>query len=241
MIKKQSLSIDLRILVVLLLLIIASMLVIWRPWSARGTTRTIAVTGESTVETKPDEFQFYPTYQKKSNDRAAAQAELTTLINSVITKLKELGVNEDDISLQSSAYDNYWNEDNAIVNSNSLTITVDNKDLAQKVQDYLITTSPMGQISPVPVLKDETRKAAETDARTKAIDDARQKAERTASELGGKLGKVVTITDQNSGPYPMPMRGMAVANDSAMSVSTLPVMPGTQDVYYTVQVTYELR
>jgi hypothetical protein len=240
MLKNNKVSVDLRIVVVVLVVLLGVCIGLWKPWVAEA-TRTIEVTGESSIESEPDEYQFMPMYQKKGADRAAIQQELIATVNSVVARLKELGVAESDISLASSTYDNYWNDGSNEITSNSLTITVDSKELSQKVQDYLITTSPEGQITPYATFSIDRRKAVQEEARSEAIADARAKAERTASELGMKLGKVVTIEDY-SGDIVLPYAGrseLAVSSDATSS--SLPILPGTQDISTTVTVTYEIK
>jgi uncharacterized protein len=242
--KSQKISIDLRIVILVLAGIIAAMLIVWRPWNSSGVERTIDITGEATSEEAPDEYQFMPEYQKKGTDRAVIQAELATQINTVLAELKTLGVRESDITLQSSTYDNYWNDGTQEITSNSLTIKVADKDLAQKVQDYLATTSPYGQITPYAMFSDAKRKNVETLTRSKALADAKAKAEQTATELGLKVGKVVRISDPQNGvvmPYFAKSSERALGAADAATVSSLPVLSGTQDITYTVQVTYELR
>lgn len=244
--KAQKVSIDLRIVCGVLLAIIAGLIVMWAPWDGSGASeRTIDVVGEASVEAEPDEFQFYPSYQQKGVDKAAIQQELITKVNGVISALKELGVDESDITVMSTSYDNFWEVDGQQVVSNSLTVSVDNKELSQKVQDYLVTTAPDGQVTPTPTFSKEKEKEIENQARTKALADAKQKADTTASELGVKVGKVVSVDDQQSGmSFPMMYGGRGgVATMEAMdSVSaSIPILPGKQDITYTITVTYELK
>lgn len=243
MFKNQKISVDLRIVCAVLLAVIVALLVWTKPWSASSSSaRTITINGEASVEAEPDEFQFSPTYQKKGTDRAAIQQELIAQVNAVIAKLKELGVEESDITLASSTYDNYWNDGSSEVTSNTLTINVDNKELSQKVQDYLITTSPEGQITPYSVFSNKKQKEVEKMARSEAIADAKEQAQKTADELGLKLGKVVSITDQQGGLIMPMMSGRAEASVAVDAVSSsLPVLPGKQDINYTVQVVYEIK
>ena len=240
---KLAISIDLRVVIVTLLLIICGMFAIWHPWQV-GVKRTIDISGAATIKAEPNSYVFTPSYQKKGTDRTAIQTELRAQVTGVIAKLKELGVADSQIALSSSTYDNYYNDGSSEVTSNSLTITVDNKDLVQKVQDYLVTTNPEGQISPFGTFSTEKRKSLETEARVAAIKDALSKADSTAKELGLKIGKVVTISDPQSGTmYPMAAgsKGLSYATDVVSSAPALPVLGGKQEVSYTIQVTYELK
>lgn len=238
--KEQKVSVDLRIVSAVLLAALIATLIWARPWSS-GTQRTVSVTGEASSKAVPDEYQFSPTYQKKGSDRAAIQQELIATINQVVGKLKELGVSEDNIALQSSTYDNYWNESGQEVTSNTLTITVDSKELSQKVQDYLVTTAPTGQISPYAVFSKSKQKELEKELRSSALVDAKDRADRLADESGAKVGKVVTISDGYSGGI-MPLAAdVAAGVKEAASYSSLPVLSGKQELTYTVTVVYQLQ
>ncbi len=245
---KQSinLSLDLRYVVIALLVIIGVLVFLWKPWANSASARTIEANGTSTIEAEPDEFQFSPSYQEKGSDRAVIQKRLMDKVSGIVTKLKSLGVAESDIVLASSTYDNYFNDGTNEITSNSLTITIKDKDLAQKVQDYLITTSPQGQITPYPTFSDKKRKELESNARIEAIKDAKKSAQSSADELGAKLGKVISVSDSSSDLI-TPMlstKSGAVAMDATSgtaTVSSLPLTPGKQKIPYTVKVKYEIK
>ncbi len=71
-------------------------------------------------------------------------------------------------------------------------------------------------------------------ARTKAIADARQKAQVYAAAAGVKLGRVIFIRDATVGP-PRPMAGRV------MALATTPIAPGEQELEVSVSVTYALE
>ena len=71
-------------------------------------------------------------------------------------------------------------------------------------------------------------------ARTKAIADARQKAQVYAAAAGVKLGRVIFIRDTAPGlPRPMAAR--------VMSSAAVPIAPGEQELEVSVSVTYALE
>ena len=75
------------------------------------------------------------------------------------------------------------------------------------------------------------------EARKKAIDDAKTKAEKLARDLGVTLGKIVSFSE--SGNYPIYYSAMAKSADSA--TPTPQVAPGEQEVTSTASITYEFR
>lgn len=247
---KFNLSVDLRIIIIVLLLVIGGMLAAWRPWQARTTqddNRTVSVTGEAKLQADPDEFAFYPSYQFKNKDKDAGLAELTKKSDEVIKKLKELGVADSKIKQSSNGYNysNYYFDQSTGQNNYtlSLTITLDNKDQAQKIQDYLVSTAPMGMISPQASFSDKKRKELEAQARDEATKDARSKADQSAKNLGFKIGAVKSVNDGagfNGGPVPLSAQASAaIAEDTAKS--SLAVQPGQNDLSYSVTVVYYLK
>jgi hypothetical protein len=219
------------------------MLLIWKPWSAVGAdARTVSVTGEATVSAEPDEYGFYPTYQFTDDDRDAALATLTKKNEDVVSGLKKLGVEDSRIKTNSSGYDlpSFRGEPEGggkPTYTLSLTVTVADKDLAQKVQDYLLTTSPSGSVSPQATFSDNKRRELENQARDEATKDARAKAEQSAKNLGFKLGKVKEVTD-GSGFGVFPSRdGATTAEDKAQ----LTIQPGENKLTYSVSVVYFVK
>lgn len=241
---KLQISVDPRIVIGILLVIIIAMLLLWRPWSGRlGSERTLEVRGETTITAKPDEFIFYPSYQIKNVDKNIALSEVSKKSEELVAKLKELGVSENKIKTNTTSYD-YWEGPQAKDPTYALqvTITVPNMDQAQKVQNYLITTSPTGSVSPQAGFSEAKRKQLEINARTKAIDDAKQKADRTAKELGFKIAKIKAVSD-GGGFDTLAIEARSATDKSvqASPPSGLDVNPGENELPYVVTVVYFIR
>jgi uncharacterized protein len=242
-----SIRLDFRLVSAVLLAVVLGMLILWRPWDdPRSKDRTIEVTGTSKISAVPDEFVFTPSYQFKNSDKAAALAEVTKKSDEIVKKLKELGVADSKIKTNSSGYDYpiyYFDGDSKSTPTYtlSLTVTVTDKDLAQKVQDYLVTTSPLGAVSPQPNFSDAKRKELENKARDEATKEARQKAEQSAKNLGFGVGQVKQVTDGvGFGGIVYPARGMATDMVDS-SAEKLSIQPGENDLSYTVTVVYYVR
>lgn len=242
---KMALTLDLRLVIVVLLLVIVGMFAMWQPWAPKGDDRTIQVTGQAKVTAEPDEFVFSPSYQFVNADKQAALAQVSAKSDEIVKKLKELGVKDSGIKTNSSGYDYpmYKSDDKTATYTLSLTVTVTKKDLAQKVQDYLVTTAPSGAVTPYANFSDGKRAELENQARDKATKDARAKAEQSAKNLGFSLAAVKTV-DDGAGfggiMYPMARGSMELqATDS--SVKQLTIQPGENDLTYTVTVTYFVR
>ena len=247
--KKEApkLTIKLSWSLVCILLVITNLVTVfyWKPWSTTSSlTRKISVTGEATIKAVPDEYVLSPYFEFANADRAKATEELSKQSAGITAKLKELGVRDDQIKSNTNGYDRYYSNAVPVDNSaNTLqlqyTITVLDKDIAQKVQDYLLTLKPKGQISPQAQFSDTKRKDLENQARDKAVIDANSKADKTAKLLNAKVGKAITVSEGNAGgPITYGISDMSVKSSAA---SGPVVQPGQNDFSYSVSVEYELK
>lgn len=236
-----SLKLDFRIISIVLLVIIVVMLWVWKPWASTG-TRTIDVTGETTISARPDEFVFYPSYESKNSSKQAALDQLGAKTETVVSELKKLGVKDSDIKTTASGYEAVGVDDTRLPTySTQLTITITNEDLAQKVQDYLVTTEPTGSVTPQAGFTDKTRKELERKARSAATKDARAKALEMAEDLGFRIGKVKTITDNGGlGGSPVPLTYSSV-DAVELKSANFTVQPGENDIPYSVTVVYYIK
>lgn len=237
------LSLDYRIIILLLLAVIAGMLIAWRPWDkAGGGERTVKVTGEAKIKAEPDQFVFYPSYEFKNADKSVALKELSAKSEEITNKLKELGVEASKIKTNSSGFDQpVYNQPDSKEATYylSFTVTLTNRDLSQKIQDYLVSTNPSGQVSPQPSFSDTKRKELESQARDAASKEARSKAEQSAKNLGFKVGDVKSIEDGGGfgDVYPI----MQEADMAAAPATRLGIQPGENELNYSVTVTYYVR
>lgn len=250
-IKRSSrLNISLSWPVVALILagVIVAMLLIWKPWSgaAYSDDRIVTVQGEATIKAEPDEFVFNPSYEFKNADKEKALSELTKKSDEVINKLKAMGIDESRIKTNASGnnYNFYFDQQNNTNNYNlTITITVNNLERAQEIQDYLVTTSPTGSVSPHVKFSEQKRKQLESQARDEATKDARAKADQSAQNLGFKIGKVKSVEDGNGFGGIIPLysgaRDLAITEDAKQQ--SLSVQPGENDLNYTVKVVYFLK
>jgi len=198
------------------------------------------------VKAVPDEYVFYPQYDFKDADKATALADLTAKQGEIVTQLKKLGVADSKIKADSSGYNYgyYFDETNKTNNYTlSLTVTVDDKALTQKVQDYLISTSPTGSVSPQATFSEALRKKLEGQGRDAATKEARAKADQSAKNLGFKVGAVKSVDDGgNNIAMPGIYNTEALASGSnADTKQSLTVQSGQNDLTYSVTVVYYVK
>ena len=237
-----------RLLSALLIVIIAVMLFLWQPWqpTIRATDRTISVTGNATVTAGPDQYVFSPSYSFSGTDKQQALDQLTAKSNDLVLRLKKLGVADKDIKTNASGYYGYgyYMPMYAGGDTYTLSVTVTARDakLAQKVQDYLVTTSPSGAVTPSVSFSTGEQKQLQSQARGIAEQDARSQADQSAKNLGFTIAAVKSVVDGNLyGGGPIMYNGMASGADLAAPSKSLSIEPGQNDLSYTVQVVYYIK
>jgi uncharacterized protein YggE len=248
---KQSINLKINAWIVCAVLLVANLITLgfWQPWSNSAISdRTIIITGSTVIESEPDQFVFSPYYQKLGTDKTAINTELSALADTITTKLKELGVGDSAIRTEVNSYEYsiyYGGSPEDATTTLYVTVTVKDKALAQTVQDYIVTTSPSGSITPQISFSTAKQKTLEAQAREEALTDAKAKAEASAMQLGVKIGKVVTVSNNNYyGVYPMWMSSSTGSSDaevkSPSSTSSYTIQPGLNEYSFSIDVTYEI-
>ncbi len=122
--------------------------------------------------------------------------------------------------------------------SESITVKVRNTDDVGKIMQGLGTLGVSDLSGPNFSIDNEDTVKAQ--ARKKAIDDAKAKAEVLAKDLGIRLGKITSFSE--SGNYPMPMYAKTLSMDSASGASAPASIPaGENTITSDVTITYEIR
>lgn len=206
---------------------------------------TITIEGHGKMTTKPTLALVQFGVVSQASTAAAAQRDNTTKMNAVIQAMRDLGVKEDD--LETSGYSlnpnyDYNKSPYAIMGysvSQTLSVKVRNFDKIGEVLERGVALG-INQVNTVQFSIDDPTSVRD-EARMKALEDARKKAEALAEALDVDVVRVVSFAESsmsNPGPIPMYYREMAVSSDGAAAPS---IQSGTQDVEISVSVTFEIR
>ena len=251
---KKSLRIPIprgmAVITILLAIALVVSVIIWKPWQAniKASDRTISVTGTATVTATPDQYVFSPSYDFSNGVQQTALSELTSKSTDLVAKLKALGVADSSIKTDSSGYNNgsYYLpvQDNSgtFTYTLDLTITINNASLAQKVQDYLVTTNPTGNVSPSVDFSSAKKIIVQNQARNAAEKNARTQADQSATNLGFKVDKVKSVVDGSLDAYSTrPLYASGVSSGANSATPQLTVQPGQNDLSYSVGVVYYIH
>lgn len=205
----------------------------------------LAVVGEGKVDVTPDTV-YIDAGVSVSNVPTAdeAQKAISEINNKIIAAMKKLGLEEKDISTSNySVSPNYSykrDEEKKITGYNgsaTLTIKVKDKDLASKVI-VEATNAGANRIHGARFVVDKPEKYRE-EARNKAIQNAKDQAQKLAKTLGIKLGKVVNIVESSPGsPVYRTLRTTAVED---LGGGGPELEPGSQTITSTVTLYFEKR
>lgn len=219
---------------------------------------SISVTGEGEAVAIPDIASFSFNVSADASSVALAQEEVTKKVDAILSAVKELDIEEEDIKTTDySVYPKYTyssipctptycppsrQTQDGYTASHSISIKVRDTD---QVGEVIAVAGSNGatNISSVSFTIDDPDQLVES-ARVDAIADAKAKAKVLADELGVRLVRVVSFYDNQPG-YPVPYYAeeRAFGGDMAVqTVSSAPKLPTGENKYSaSVTVTYEIR
>lgn len=208
------------------------------------TSRQVTVVGHGEVLGAPDTMTIEAAMEVAGPDAAGALNQTSQLQRSVIDALVEAGVDRKDIQTsQVSVQPQYGpgGGDNVTGYRASNTIDIKVRNLGSSAQVFRAIAETGGnatRINNVTVaIEDDSQLVRE--ARARAFNDARSRAEQYALLAEMDLGEVVSITEESAStpaPYtsPSPRAGAA-------EMAAVPIEPGQQTVGFNVTVVFELE
>jgi len=211
-----------------------------------GPIEAVTVSGTGRTSVTPDRFSFTVGVQTVSPTVEAAVAENNKRVASVIAALKKAGAQDKDIQTsQFSIYPQQTYQEGKlplIVGyqvSNNVTFRSDKVAEAGRLLGIAVSAG-VNNSSGINFEVSDPSRGRDQGLRA-AFDDARAKAALLAQAAGRTLGRAVMISEGvQSAPPPMPFqRGMAM--EAKLESSDVPIEAGTQQVTYTVTVSFELR
>lgn len=204
---------------------------------------TVTASGSGETLAAPDMAEMFFGVSVLKPDAKAALDGASDVASAVTDAVKKAGIPADDIQTANiSVYPEYsGNGEKAPTVSGyraSVQVRVKIRDLA-KIGDVIGAASDAGANEiggPSFTLDDDV--AAQDEAITDAIADARRRAETMAKAAGKSLGEIVAVTETGVSTPPIYWGAERAAMDSALSV---PIEPGQLNVNASVTVVFELK
>jgi len=205
---------------------------------------TIAVTGEGKVLAKPDIGEVSLTVLSEAVTVAAAQKDNTQKMNRVTKAMKDLGVDDKDLKTTNySISPNYqYTAGKSVIIGYQVTQTLDVKiRQLDKASDILAEAANNGanQISSLSFTIDNPD-SIKAEARKKAIEDAKQKANTLKNDLGVTIVRIVSFSESGSQP-PIPYYADKALGMGGGGEITPTIQTGQNEITVDVAITYEIQ
>ena len=233
--------------------------------------RSFSVSGEGKVVAIPDIAQFsFTVITEGGTDLSVLQTENSAKINNAIDFIKSNGVEDADIKTQSynvSPRYQYFDCSPRILRETlPYPATPDenitpcpppeivgytiNQTVSIKVRDFekigallsgVVKNGANLVYGPNFTIDDRTK--IENEARAKAIENAKQKADAVAKAGGFRLGRILAINEGGYSPYPRyeSFSGFDYGKGGGGDVPAPTIEPGSQDVIVNVSISYEIK
>ncbi len=205
--------------------------------------RTITVNGYGKVNGNNDIAVTTMGYSNTDKDVAKAQAENKKVMDQIYADLKKMGVDDKDLQSNYTIYPDYnYTQDRGqelkgYRVSNSLTIKI--RDL-KKISGILALAGKYGatEVSGLSFTIDEPENL-KSQARDKALADAKVKATHLANVLGMRLGGIVSYNEYEGG-VDLYQPKMMYAEVGGMGGGPAAISGGSKDVNMNVSITFEV-
>ena len=210
---------------------------------AQTSPPTINITGEGTATVVPDTAQAVTgVVTEGKTAREAAEANATRM-NALVAAAKQAGIAERDLRTARFSIDpihvNRRDEAPQLVGyraSNSLYITIRNIGKVGEILDHLIAAGAT-DLDSIDFSASDPSKALDA-ARSAAFADAKRKADLYAQAAGAKVGRALSIAEQEA--YGAPRGRRYSAGARAAAAAPTPIEAGEDTLRIQVAVTFEL-
>lgn len=208
-----------------------------------STDHQITVSGEGQISITPDTAIVSLGVTQSNPDLKTAQDAVNTAMDNIVTAIKAAGIPAKNIQTTGyniNANQDYKKPDHPITGYDvfaGISVTVQPLDKAGSIIDTAVQNgaNQVGGISFT--VQDPT--AAAKQARAKAVDAARAKAQQLASLAGVTLGPIININETNGGPV-VPYSTPAAAVASSSSSADTSVQPGQSTITIDLTVSFAI-
>ncbi len=206
----------------------------------QANARQVTVVGSGEVQGAPDTLTANVSIEAVAPDVTAAMNQTNERQRAVINALTASGIAADDISTTTVTLQPEYGDRSVITGyraGNAISVKIRKIDTASRALATIVDAGGNAtRINSVNFsIEDDGKLVA--DARTRAFQDAKNRADQYAKLSGMSLGKVIAISEAPGGAVPLPTMAPLPAGAMADSV---PLQPGQQTVGFSVTVVWEL-
>lgn len=204
----------------------------------QANARQVTVVGSGEVQGTPDTVTADVGIEVVAPDVTAAMNQTNERQQAVITALTADGIDAADISTTAVNLQPQYG-DNSVVTGyragNSINVKIRQLDNASRALATIVDTGGnAARINSVSFSIEDDSKLV-SDARTRAFEDAKGRAQQYAELSGMSLGRIISISEAPAGTLPQPFPVPAQAK-----VADVPLQPGQQTIGFAVTAVWEL-
>lgn len=202
----------------------------------------VSVTGEGTVKVVPDQVLIKSRIEHEGDDTQGVKKQNDEVVNNVIKYLKSQGIPENNVQtnyMNLNKNYNYNDKTYSYVANQSISILLEDLKDYEKIMSGLLEVG-LNRIDGIDFKSSEIAKH-KTEARKRAVLNAKQKAQEYVAPLNQILGKALTISEMETNSYPPMFRGMESMKASADGMQEETIAPGEMEVNVKVNVGFELK
>ncbi len=201
---------------------------------------TIDVTGEGIVRVVPDEVTINIRVENTGENTKTLKEQNDATISEVLKFLKKMDIDDKDVKTEymnlSKNYD-YNSKTYTFAANQSLSVKLRDLKKYEPVMKGLIDTG-INRIDGVE-FSSSNNEALKSQARKKAIENAKMKAKEYVSVLNQTIGKAVSISEFNNSVGPQPMYKMAMDSSGGGAEQTIAL--GEMEIRTSVNVSFLLN
>jgi uncharacterized protein YggE len=209
-------------------------------------TTDIGVTGTGSVFAKPDTAIATVGVEITGSTLAQATSDASTRMTAVLDKIKSLGVDSKDIAttsytvnpITSNPKEGETPQITGYHVSNIVQVKIRKLDDVGRILDAAIAAGANSLNSLYFSVDDPS--SFQKDARTQAVNDAMAKAKTLADAAGVKLGPIISISENVSGPRPIFDRVAAPAAIGLGAGAPGPVETGQTEIMVNVEMHFQI-
>lgn len=206
----------------------------------QNTPPQINVSGEGKIKVVPDEAVISLGVTNTGSDANSVKKANDAAIDAILKYLKGQKLDPKDIQTERVSLNRYETEKKKYQYTASQTISINLRDLSK--YDALIMGVMDAGANTINGVTFKTSKEEQykSEARAKAVADARKKADDYSKALGQKLGKALMVTDNSQTYYPV-LRAASYKSAMADAESVRETLaPGEIDITANVNINYAL-
>ena len=201
---------------------------------------TVDVKGEGIVRVVPDEVTINVRVENTGKNAKELKSLNDGIVNEVLATIKRMGVEPKDVQTEYVRLSKNYEHNTKTYNySANQSISIKVRDL-KKYESLMngLMDSGINRIDGIS-FSSSNKTSLESQARKKAIENAKMKAQEYAGVLNQTIGKAVSISEFSGTSSPQPMyRAMAMQSDSSGGQET--IAPGEMEIRVNVNVSFLL-